>query len=205
MSPGATFERVYRELKRRLGENAWPPGTPIEPALVGPELGASITPVRDALHRLVGERLVEAPGHNGFRVPRPGEAALRDLYAWNGRVLALAVSRMRFEAGGAGGKPPEPVDVATATAGLFLRITRAAGSDEHVRVVAQLNDRLASCRQVEPRALDEVAGEQQALHLLLDAGERTELNRALTRYHRRRIAAVPRILALLSANESSPG
>jgi DNA-binding GntR family transcriptional regulator len=98
MSPGVTFERVYPALKRQLREGVRVPGTPIEPAIIGNELGASITPVRDALHRLVGERLVEAPQHNGFRVPRPTEAELRDLYAWNGLVIGAATSRAEMDA-----------------------------------------------------------------------------------------------------------
>ena len=58
MSPGATFERVYNEIKRMLAEGELLPGTPIEPALIGKEIASSITPMRDALHRLTGERLV---------------------------------------------------------------------------------------------------------------------------------------------------
>lgn len=81
MSPGATFERVYHELRRMLAEDDLPPGTPIEPAMVGRQTAASITPVRVTLHRLTGERLVEAPDHNGFRTPRLTELGLRDLYA----------------------------------------------------------------------------------------------------------------------------
>jgi DNA-binding GntR family transcriptional regulator len=67
MSPGQTFERVYLELKRQLHEGTRPPGTPLEPTAIGDELGTSFTPVRDALHRLVGESLVENPRHNGSR------------------------------------------------------------------------------------------------------------------------------------------
>jgi len=92
MSPGPTFERVYLELKRQLREGTRPPGTPLEPAAIGEELGTSFTPVRDALHRLVGEGLVENPQHNGFSVPRPTEQALRDLYTWNGEALAMMVT-----------------------------------------------------------------------------------------------------------------
>ncbi|WP_204348796.1 GntR family transcriptional regulator, partial [Klebsiella pneumoniae] len=56
-SPGATFERVYHELKRMLAEDELPPGSPIEPARIGEQIASSITPIRDALHRLTGERL----------------------------------------------------------------------------------------------------------------------------------------------------
>jgi hypothetical protein len=95
MSPGATFERVYTELRRMLAEGELPPGSPIEPAAVGRQIASSITPVRDALHRLTGERLVEAPNHNGFRVPLITEAELRDLYQWHAQLLILAARQIR--------------------------------------------------------------------------------------------------------------
>ncbi|WP_204279852.1 GntR family transcriptional regulator, partial [Serratia marcescens] len=60
-SPGATFERVYHELKRMLAEDELPPGSPIEPARIGEQIASSITPIRDALHRLTGERLGSGP------------------------------------------------------------------------------------------------------------------------------------------------
>lgn len=56
-----TFGRVYAAIKQQLLEGAFRPGERIEPAILSDELGASVTPVRDALHRLAGERLVEAP------------------------------------------------------------------------------------------------------------------------------------------------
>ena len=93
MSPGPTFERLYTELKRQLRAGTRPPGTPLEPTAIGDELGTSFTPVRDALHRLVGEGLVENPKHNGFAVPHPTEQALRELYAWSGEMLAFCLGK----------------------------------------------------------------------------------------------------------------
>lgn len=193
MSPGVVFERVYRELKRQLGEGLLRPAMPIDPVAVGAGLGASITPVRDALHRLVGEQLVEAPAHDGFRVPLPSEAALRDLYAWNASILGLAVGRA---ASGRIGSPPPRAGEPDAP-GLFLAIAQATGSGEHARAVARLNDRLAPYRQVEARALEGIQEEHAAIAALLGAGDRTGLNRALAQYHRRRMRAAPDILALL--------
>lgn len=195
MSPGATFERVYHELKRMLAEDELAPGTPIEPALIGKRIASSITPVRDALHRLTGERLVEAPNHNGFRVPLPSEAALRDLYRWNGQLLGLAAKtvRPRLEENSASSEASLD-DIGTATAALFLRIARATGSDEHAESIALLNNRLAPFRRVEARIIDDAAGE---LATLIEAtAKRAGLSRLLTVYHRRRMKAVPDILSL---------
>ncbi len=197
MSPGATFERVYRELKRQLCEGLLSPGAPIEPAVVGAELAASSTPVRDALHRLVGERLVEASQYNGFRVPRPTEAELRDLYLWNGRVVGLAVANARFEQTISNASQSEPEDIATVTAMLFLQIGDATRSREHIGAIAELNDRLGHCRRAEAIALGGLRAEYDALRALVLAGERARLGRGLMHYHQRRAAETPLILATM--------
>lgn len=200
MSPGVTFERIYHELKRRLADGTLRPGQPIEPAVMSAELAASITPIRDALHRLVGERLVEAPNHNGFQVPRLSEAELRDLYLWNRHVLGLAVRRMHMEAPGEiTTLRPDTSDVGAATAGLFHQIAKATGSDEHAHAIGQLNDRLAPCRRVEANVLDGLLEEFDAIGALIQANERARLSRVLARYHQRRATAVPHILAALAA------
>ena len=101
MSPGPTFDRVYLALKEQVAAGSFAPGDHLEPAVIGEDLNASITPVRDALHRLVGERIVEAPRNDGFRVPAPTEAELRDLYGWNRDLLDLALRKRSPGAGGA--------------------------------------------------------------------------------------------------------
>jgi DNA-binding GntR family transcriptional regulator len=201
MSPGPTFERVYLELKRQLREGTRPPGAPLEPSAIGGELGTSFTPVRDALHRLVGEGLVENPLHNGFAVPRPTEQALRDLYAWNGELLALIVAHAKSEPRTAAPAQAESAgDVVGAAAATFLVVAAATGNREHARAVAQLNERLAPYRRAELQvfadAVDEVAGLEHAR----STASRAELARSIARYHKRRTAAVPEILAAIVEN-----
>jgi len=194
MSPGATFERVYGAIKQMLLDGELPPGIPIEPAVIGREIAASITPVRDALHRLTGERLVEAPNHNGFRVPLLSEAALRDLYQWNGRVLGLAARQVQ----------PASVthlqhsgSIEEITATLFLRVAQTTESAELVATVRSLNDRLTIVRRAEVATLPTIADEITGLESVIAAGDRVALTAALTRYHRRRIAAVTGTVAHL--------
>ena len=95
MSPGPTFDRVYFALKEQLTSGRHPPGAHLEPSVLGDELCSSITPIRDALHRLVGERLVEAPRNDGFRAPMITELGLRQLYGWQADLLRLALARHR--------------------------------------------------------------------------------------------------------------
>lgn len=196
MSPGATFERVYNELRRMLAEGELPPGSPIEPAAIGRQIASSITPVRDALHRLTGERLVQAPDHNGFRVPLPTEAGLRDLYSWRARLLALATRNLR--AGAAANRarlPVDQMDPGEAMDRLFLEIASASGSAEHVAAIVQLNGRLAPLRRAEFRIFDDVAEEHEGMRGRLLDGDGRGLTSLLERYHRRRLRAVSEILA----------
>jgi DNA-binding GntR family transcriptional regulator len=196
MSPGATFERVYNELKHMLADGTLPPGSPIEPARIGAQIAASITPIRDALHRLTGERLVEAPNHNGFRVPLPTEAALRDLYRWNGSVLALAARQFSPGSGRAAVAQPHAIaETAMSAPAFFLAIARGTGSVELTIAVSGLNDRLATFRRAEVTALESVTEELTGLAGVAASGDRTALAGALVRYHRRRIARVGSILA----------
>lgn len=199
MSAGATFDRVYREIKRRLAGAVFPPGERIEPAHLAGELHASITPVRDALHRLSGERLVESPEHNGFRMPLLTEAALRDLYAWRGLLLTLAVGQLPKGARSGADDPTEDGadDRIWDAAPLFLELANATGSPEHCAAIAALGDRLAPFRQAEADVLENIADEAAGIAAILRAGERRELRQALVRYHRRRVRMTPQILARL--------
>ena len=196
MSPGPTFDRVYLALKEQLMSGRFTPGDHLEPMTIGEELNASITPVRDALHRLVGERLVEAPRNDGFRVPAPTEAELRDLYGWNCRLLDLALGRRasaRVALLGTGSA--EPPDIATfMAADLFRLIAHRSGSPEHERAVENLNDRLGALRVAEQRLFEDAAEEFSSLAAAFRESDIAALRRGVGAYHRRRQRRVPEIL-----------
>lgn len=198
MSPSPTFDRVYVALKHELARGRFAPGDHLEPAALGDELNASITPVRDALHRLVGERLVEAPRNDGFRVPAPTEAELRDLYGWNGELLELAL-RPRRSAGISLGLPTAETDMSlqhpsSAIGRLFLRIARRSGNLEHEGALDSLNDRLAPLRVVEAQLLEDLEDELAALEAAFEAEDWAALRRGIAAYHRRRQRRVPDLL-----------
>lgn len=195
MSPGATFERVYHALKERLGSGDFAAGEHLEPATLSCELNASITPVRDALHRLVGEGLVEAPRGDGFRAPIVTEVGLRHLYRWNGTLLSLA-ARARSANTGREIESAAWADPLEATESLFLVIARGTGNPEHVDAIARLNDRLRPIRQREASLLTDLGDEIASIERLLHEEAWPALRRALATFHRRR----ERIVAELVAN-----
>lgn len=206
MSPGPTFDRVYLALKEQIVGGWFAPGDHLEPAALGEELNASITPVRDALHRLVGERIVEAPGHNGFRLPMPTEAELRDLYGWNQALLELALGRMRRNVSIDSTRParnaPEDTAVIDGAAGLFRAIAGRSGSTELRLALEGLNDRLGPMRAAEAKLLDDLEGELALLSAAFVEGQMSALRRGLVAYHRRRQRRVP---DLLTAARLHPG
>jgi DNA-binding GntR family transcriptional regulator len=189
MNAAPVFDRVYATLKQMLRNGAVGPGTRLDPAGLSDTLVASVTPVRDALHRLAGERLVDATGE-GFQVPMLREPDLRDLYAWNQQLLLLALRSGRVERAGA---PPPDAHSAEIAEALFAAIARSSGNREQLLAVESLSDRLHAARRAELGVLEAVG---QELADMLDANLRT-LRTLIGRYHRRRIAAVPEIVRMV--------
>lgn len=206
MCPGPTFDRVYVALKGQLTGGAFAPGEHLEPVAIGQELNASITPVRDALHRLVGERIVEAPRHDGFRVPAPTEAELRDLYGWNRELVELAIRRRAVaRSRDVPAEPPvENMSLSDRAAHLFRRLARRAGSAELEAAIEGLSDRLAALRGVEARVFDDAMAEIDALCALLANEDMAALRRGINLYHRRRQRAVPDLLATARQRRDPP-
>ena len=196
MTPPGTFDRVFAAIRKRLHEGLYRPGERLEPALLADELNASVTPVRDALHRLTGERLVEAPRHEGFRMPMMTETLLRQLYAWHLDLLLLAVLKHRGgfladDAAGSSGAVHERQNA------LFLSLARAAGNTEHLAALEGLTGRLQPVQRLEAMFLDEVEAETSEIVRALRSQDRRWLRKSLVQYHRRRERAVPQLLAAL--------
>jgi DNA-binding GntR family transcriptional regulator len=199
VTPPGTFERVYAALRQRLREGVYRPGQRLEPAALSYELNASVTPVRDALHRLTGERLVEAPGPGGFRVPMMTETTLRQLYSWHRDLLLLAVMnhRARDEREPVAANDRDALEEHQRQNALFLALASSAGNPEHAAAVEALIDRLEPVRRLEEAFLDET--EQETIEIVrgLRDHDRKALRRSLVRYHRRRERIVPQLLARL--------
>lgn len=193
MSSGVTSERVYDALKRRLLSGAHLPGERLEPARFAEELASSVTPVRDALNRLVGERLVETRASDGFRLPLVTEAHLRDLYRWNAAVIALATQAWTGT-GAAHRADALAIDAPRAAAMLFALIGQRSSNPEHAVHLASCNDRLAAIRVAECSALRDGEAELRAMAIAFDHEPPSTLLKLARAYHRRRIAAAPDIV-----------
>ncbi len=195
MSPGPTFDRVYFALKEQLMTGRFAPGDHLEPSLIGDELHSSITPVRDALHRLVGERLVEAPRNDGFRVPMVTEFALRQMYAWQADLMRLAAGRLR------GGPPRTGGDSHSVgfipAAMLFVELARAAGDLELLSAISNVCERVAALHSLEEQFIPELGEELDTFRGLIARTETAALRSQIAAYQRRRDRAVPQMVAAL--------
>jgi len=188
MNPGATSQRVYRDLKQRLLAGHFKPGERLEPAHLGEELSSSATPVRDSLHLLAGEGLVETALSDGFHVARVDAPALEDLYRWTTEVLSVVARSVDpFEAALPGGDYPDAV------ARLFADFSLRSRNSEHARAVAALNDRLHAVRRAESELLSDWPEELAGLSRHLGDGARTA-SAAIAGYHRRRIRLASEIV-----------
>lgn len=188
MSPVQAMERSYASLRQMLRDGVFLPGTRLEANRLADELGVSMTPVRDVLQRLTGERLVTA-SRDGFHVPRFSEAGLRDLYEWNAALVSIAARTRRTAEDG--GTPPlwEVPAGADRVAALFARIAGGAPNHEVGDAIANASDRLHPFRIVEPRILDPVEGELEEM-VVRGPGQ----PHAIRRYHLRRMKAAPALL-----------
>jgi hypothetical protein len=191
MSPIQAMERSYAALQEMLRTGELAPGARLEAARLADWFGVSITPVRDVLHRLVGERLVEASSGEGFHVPRFNEGALRDLYEWNGALLSMAVRSVLLE-----DRPkvlagqPASESLADRTAIVFEHLSSVVNNGELRHAILATNDRLYPFRMIEPVV---IGADDEELEEIALAG-RGQV-RAIRRYHLRRMRSVADLIS----------
>ena len=203
MTRPGTFERVYAAIKQHLREGVFRPGDRLEPAVLSEELNASVTPVRDALHRLTGERLVEAPRHEGFRAPLVTETMLRHLYAWHRDLLLLATARRHWGPVSVGQDEDSsrltPLGLLHRQNAFFLKLVVAGGNPEHLFALRTLMERMEPFQRFEDELLDAVQEETETIVAAISAGDRPALRKSLVAYHRRRARLIPELVGRLQS------
>ena len=71
---------VHRQLRAEIESGALPPGTPLTELALVERMGASRTPIREALRRLAAEGLADLVPRQGARVSRVSLRNVRDLF-----------------------------------------------------------------------------------------------------------------------------
>jgi hypothetical protein len=197
MSPGATMERVYLDLKARILSGAYPPGTRLEAVQLSRSLAASATPVRDALYRLSGERIIESWHQEGFRQPFLSEADLVDLYGWAGALLSMALKGRLPRPDLPGGlielesydSYPESIEH------LFRTIAIGSQNGELRAAIVNIVERSMTVRGIEARVDESAADALAAMSEDYRFGRWSALRSKITRFHRRRASLAGRVAA----------
>ncbi|VFR27399.1 hypothetical protein BRI6_4590 [plant metagenome] len=189
-------QRLYQAIKSEIRSGAFLPGQSIPAAMLARRLSVSIIPVRDALHRLAGERLVETWEQGGFHAPHMSEAKLRDLYQTQLAMLLWALDQPTMpraassvpESGPGGEQPLAAIEA------LFGHLASASGSRELVWALHNTLDRLYTVSQLKALVADDWPNEGERLLAHWRHGDLAGFRHALLAYHQHRITLVPRLI-----------
>jgi DNA-binding GntR family transcriptional regulator len=86
---GTNANAVYEALRQRIGTSFYAPGSRLTEVEIAREFGVSRTPVRQALHRLGAEGLVEVKNGVGVRVTEIDDRELEDMYRLRLRLVEM--------------------------------------------------------------------------------------------------------------------
>lgn len=201
---GSKSGRLYEEIRHSLQNGRYAPGARIDTKALASQFRASITPVRHALYRLVGEGLVDDHARDGFYVPLVTELYLRDLYDWLQHLLILACDSGSPQHDGVDLGTEDDGDTVAGTRTLFEEIAEAAGSPCLSEAVRRSNDRLEPIRRTEIRLLDDTSGELVRLRRFWRHREAKALKAGLIDYHKRRKQLVPCLVVSMGGASSAP-
>jgi DNA-binding GntR family transcriptional regulator len=184
MSPAHVFEPTYEAIKRRLMAGEWASGTRIEAARLADDLGVSVTPVRDSLYRLNGERMVDFTPGEGFHAHRLTETEFRDLLELHLILLLAAIATApKGAAATVAAEQPYPDRVAD----LFLAIAERSSNSEIVASIAAIGDRLQLSRHFDSTILADVEAEYPMIEAAVaDSEPQAQVRGLLLGYHERR-------------------
>ena len=199
-------ERTYQSLKHDIVTGLHRPGALLILQKLADDFGTSVSPVRDALHRLVGERLLELYPGGGFRCPLPSAEALHQLYHWHDLLLRQALrnplrgehrERLALLSLGDGSANA----LARMAAELFEILGAAAESREYAHAISSASDRLFLARMYEPEVMKNVARENESIMLVATNGSLATIRHAVWEYHRRRLRRVSRIASAIALDQ----
>lgn len=176
-------------------EGAWPPGERLEALRLADEFGVSMTPVRDCLNRLVGERMVDLKPGEGYRVPRIGEQYLREMLDVNLALLDYSFhvqpARRRHALKNAG-----CLDHGDRVAVLFATIASRSDNAMLDETLRSLSDRLHVFRNCELSVFDDAVEQVDELVRLARADD-PDLVAKIHAYHERQKRSASRLIRTL--------
>lgn len=178
--PKDPFSAALDALRQDLRDGRLAMGEPLTITEIAHALSLSATPVREALSRLAGERLIEDRRGRGYFAPRLDVSDLVELYGLRRLYLAEALKVGDLS----GAAPPPDADRAIAPGARLAQrldwIVAQAGDRALFDAYRQVCERLAAAVRVEPRVFP-IAEELARLEAGLPDAAR--LDQALSRLH----------------------
>jgi hypothetical protein len=181
------FARAYGLIRGELATATRATGSQIRVDETAKTLGISPTPVREALAKLAGERLVRRSRRHGYFVPHLSAGELVELYGL-AEIHLLGAIKARLARELDGGKAPEPMvrDNAAGIARLFILILAGSRNSALLDTGSLIIERLAGARLVEdPAVAQEV---EKELATLLHERRFERLSKEIGSYHATRRA-----------------
>ncbi|CAN7479816.1 GntR family transcriptional regulator [Caulobacter sp. LjRoot300] len=195
--PRDPFSAALETLRDQLRNGRLVSGEPLTVTDLAHDLGLSATPIREALSRLAGERLIEDRRGRGYFAPRLDVSDLVELYGLRRLYLTEALAADGESDAIPAPETPDAALPATVQLTQFLDwIVARAGSRALFDAYRQVGERLAPSIRVEPQVFalaDELAG----LHAAL--GDRDALASALALLHEARRLRAPDLIRALRA------
>jgi GntR family carbon starvation induced transcriptional regulator len=182
-------EQVYDTLKGDLLAGAFAPGAALLTRELLARYGCGISPLREAIARLVGENLLVASGHRGVRVPLPSLADLNETYRirtllecealrlaiargddlWESEIVAACYRLERAPLPRGAKRGPAVIEWETRHRAFHTALIAAANAPRLIRMIDQLVDQTERYRAIRltragtARLTRDVAAEHRAL------------------------------------------
>lgn len=214
-------ETVYRSLKADILSGAIASGSALLTRDLLARYECGISPLREALARLVGEQFLEATSHRGVKVPRPSISDVEDIYririalerealalalkhgddAWEGEIIATC-HRMEKATlpDHVTDQPTSIIEWESRHRAFHHSLTKAAPSPRLLKLIDQMVDQTERYRALRLAGMDgarirgEVANEHRTLMELVLARDPASLD-FLSQHLDRTRAAVVSILS----------
>lgn len=189
-----THDRIYRTIKAHILAGQFTPGARLTATRIAGQYEASITPVREAIYRLVGEGLVEMTPE-GFHVKPSSRDMLLDILDLSQKLLVVGLQRWSRTPAMIYGDPLLAGALSAEEAVQLLEqilVTLFAASNNKAILAwgEQANERLRWIRTYQCRSSRRALLECVSIHKLAEQGDRARLRRQLLAHHRRCARAI---------------
>lgn len=167
---GSSVDRVYKEVRRMASNFEFKPDERINESALSSELGASRTPLREALNRLVAEGFLTFQNGRGFFCRSLSPGRILDLYEARQAIECEALHRSVERASAEDlrevadyldetephyGNPDMAIEVLDMDETFHLKLAQLSKNAELVRMLRNINDRIRYVRLVDLRLLIE--------------------------------------------------